>query len=151
MHFFPLQKNECVYTLLVNPCKYKLKKIKNIETVLVVVLLLCVMLRYSYSYTRGSVSLTNLPTAWLLMHLMCFLGLCIIKKMKKKKSSLWVRLCALLLHSSRLINARKAWLTYNSGKPICGQFSEHCSKLSALKKKGHSGVQSSLFININVS
>lgn len=63
MHFFPLQKNECVYTLLVNPCKYKLKKIKNIETVLVVVLLLCVMLRYSYSYTRGSVSLTNLPTA----------------------------------------------------------------------------------------
>lgn len=43
-------------------------------------------------------------------------------------------MCALLLHSSRLINARKAWLTYNSGKPICGQFSEHCSKLSALKK-----------------
>lgn len=63
MHFFSLQKNECVYTLLVNPCKYKLKKIKNIETVLVVVLLLCVMLRYSYSYTRGSVSLTNLSTA----------------------------------------------------------------------------------------
>lgn len=60
---FSLQKNECVYTLLVNPCKYKLKKIKNIETVLVVVLLLCVMLRYSYSYTRGSVSLTNLSTA----------------------------------------------------------------------------------------
>lgn len=83
----------------------------------------------SYSYTRGRFSPTNLPTASLHMHLLYFLGLYIISQLRALRR----RFATLLLHSWRLINARKACLTYSRTNIRVTQFSAHCSEPAALK------------------
>lgn len=99
--FLFLQKDKCVYTLLVYPCKYKMKNLikKNIETV-------CVVLSFAHSYTRGSFLLTNGFSA--LLHTTCSSRISVVYTDSTDATSKLRGFSVLLFHNFRLISVRRA-------------------------------------------